>query len=120
MAKPWKVLLVLVFVAVALVLLLVGAVGWAAWKGRVPKQALLEIDFAAPMVEQVPDNALASLFVGRRMRLRDVVEALHAAAGDPHVVGLVARVDPGNLPLAQVEELRDAVIAFRASGKPTV
>jgi protease IV len=54
------------------------------------------------------------------MRLRDVVEALHAAAHDDKVVGLVARVSPEGTGLAGIEELRDAVAAFRKAGKPAV
>jgi protease-4 len=120
MTRPWKVMLVL-----GLVLALVGGaaiavLGWAALKTvRVPERTLLEVDFSEPLPEQLPQGPFASI-LDKRMRLRDVVEALHAAAADPKVVGLVARVSPEGIGLAGVEELRDAVAAFRASGKPAI
>ena len=49
-----------------------------------------------------------------------VVQALHQAAGDDRVTGLVADLSHVGLGLAQIEEVRDAVAAFRASGKPTI
>jgi protease-4 len=52
--------------------------------------------------------------------LRSVVETLEQAAKDPHVAGLVAHVGSRQPTLAQAGELRAAVKAFAASGKPTV
>jgi protease-4 len=121
MAKPWKVVLTLGAVAMLLMVVAVAALLAAAWSGaRVPRHTLLEVDFAAPLLEQVPDGPLATLLFDKRMRLREVVEALHAAAADPKVVGLVARVAPQGVGLATIEELREAVAAFRRSGKPAV
>ena len=44
--------------------------------------------------------------------------AIERAAGDDRVVGLVARVGNAGMGLARTQELRDAVRAFRRSGKP--
>lgn len=52
--------------------------------------------------------------------LRGVVEALRRAATDEQVVGLVAHVGAKQPTLAQSNELRAAVAAVRAAGKPTV
>ncbi len=52
--------------------------------------------------------------------LRGVVEALRRAAGDDQVAGLIAHVGAKQPTLAQSDELRSAVAAFRAAGKPTV
>src|SRR5436305_13219195 len=120
MSKGSKVLLLLLGVAVGLVAVLVGLVGWIGWRGRVPEHTLLELDFAQPFVEQVPDNPFASVLFEKRMRLRDLIAALHAAAKDPKVAGLLAHVDTGAMGIAKVEEVRDAVLAFRAAGKPAV
>ena len=50
--------------------------------------------------------------------LWETVAAIERAAGDDRVVGLVARVGASGMGLARVQELRDAVRAFRQSGKP--
>ena len=52
--------------------------------------------------------------------LRGLVDALTAAARDTHVVGLVAHIGQRPIGLAHSSELRDAVLRFRASGKPAV
>jgi protease-4 len=88
-------------------------------KGRVPGKTVLEIDFQQPLVEYVPDAPAARLLAGgKQPRVLDVVQTLERAGDDPRVVGLVARCGSGGLGLATVQELRDAVAAFRAKGKP--
>jgi protease IV len=77
----------------------------------VGKRVLLEVDLTEAPPEVVPNDPLSVLRGRRRGSLRAVVEALHTAAADPDVVGLVARVG-GALPLARAQELRDAVQAF--------
>ncbi|MGI8459759.1 MAG: signal peptide peptidase SppA, partial [Propionibacteriaceae bacterium] len=54
-----------------------------------------------------------------RRALRPTLRALHEAADDPRVAGLVARVG-GALSWSTMQELRLGVHAFAASGKPTV
>lgn len=49
--------------------------------------------------------------------LRDVVRALDLAAGDERVAGVLIRLDQLSLSLAQVQELRAAVITLRQAGK---
>ena len=51
---------------------------------------------------------------GRPMALRDAVAALHRAAEDPRVAGLIARVQLAAAPPAVVQELREAILAFSA------
>jgi len=84
----------------------------------VRKRAWVELDLTEAPQEVVPADPLALLRGRRRPSLRSVVEALHDAAADPHVVGLVAKVG-GGMPLARAQELRDAVIEF-AAVKPAV
>jgi protease-4 len=79
---------------------------------------LLELDLTDAPPEVVPSDPLSMVRGRRRPSLRAVVEALHDAAEDPQVVGLVARVG-GSLPLARAQELRDAVRRF-ATAKPAV
>ncbi|HAA92538.1 MAG TPA: signal peptide peptidase SppA, partial [Rhodospirillaceae bacterium] len=49
--------------------------------------------------------------------LRDVVEGLERAGGDPRVKGLVLRLGNSGVSIAQAQELRDAIFAFRSKGK---
>ena len=82
------------------------------------KRVWVELDLTEAPPEVVAADPLAVLRGRRRPSLRSVVEGLHDAAADPHVVGLVAKVG-GGMPLARAQELRDAVVAF-ARVKPAV
>src|SRR5688572_4055627 len=103
-------------VAVSLVVL---AFAWGGER-RVAGGTVLELDLTMPLLEQTPEGPFGPLFMQKRLRLRDAVEALQAAAKDDKVVGLVAKVTPQGIGIAGIEELRDAVAGFRASGKPTI
>ena len=107
----------------ALVLLLavavIVAVMWGV-KGSVPSKTLLEADFEQSLPEYAPENSIAAALQGETFTLRDAVEALDRASKDDRVSGLVARIGNAGLGLAQLQELRDAVIAFRRSGKPAI
>ena len=56
---------------------------------------------------------------GRQMSLRETVAAIHRAAEDTRVAGLIARVQLPPSPIAAVQELRDAITAFSAA-KPSL
>ncbi len=80
---------------------------------------LLEVDLSEPPAAPDADDPLARLRSRGRHQLRPTLRALHDAAADPHVVGLIAKVG-GALPWAAMQELRLGVRAFAASGKPTL
>jgi hypothetical protein len=58
--------------------------------------------------------------LGNAAALGDVVEGLERAAGDERVSVLVARLGAAPMGMATAQELRDAVTAFRASGKKAI
>jgi protease-4 len=87
---------------------------------EVPESAVLTLDFAQGVIEARPDNPLARASLGGVIVLRDALEALDAAGRDERIRGLIARVGRGNLSIARVQELRDAIGRFRAQGKFTV
>ena len=89
-------------------------------KGVVGADTVLEVDFEQAILEDAPDDPLVELITGKGVVVRDVVEALERAGQDTRVKGLVARVGAAPMGVAQVQELRDAVAAFRAAGKWTV
>jgi len=107
----------------AIVSVLIGGavvVGARLGKGVVAAGTVLEVDFERAFVEDLPDDPLVELVAGKGVVVRDVVDALERAGGDARVKGLVARLGAAPMGVAQVQELRDAVAAFRAAGKWTI
>ena len=87
----------------------------------VPERTVLVLELHGQIVEYAPPDFTRLL--RRRTsgaRLWRVVETLHRAKADPRVLGLLVRIDAPGMGWAQVQELRDAVLAFRQSGKPAV
>ncbi|WP_313675087.1 signal peptide peptidase SppA [Mycolicibacterium sp.] len=86
----------------------------------VPQGCILELN-----LESVPSETAAFDPVrlvtggGKPMVLRDAVAAIHRAAGDDRVAGLIARVQLSAAPPAAVQELREAITAF-AAVKPSL
>jgi protease-4 len=80
---------------------------------------LLELDLTEPPSVPNADDPIARLRARGRHQLGPILRALHEAAADGHVVGLIAKVG-GALPWAVMQELRLGVRAFAASGKPTL
>jgi protease-4 len=109
----------MIFFTLLITLIAIGLYYWL-FTGRVPKRVILEADFEQGMIEQIPDDGLARVLMTKKLRVRDVVEALQKASQDDRVKGLVARVGQSGVRLAQVQEVRDAVIAFRATGRPAI
>lgn len=108
---------VIVAAAVALAIWADSAERWAAAKVEIPDQGVLSLDLSSGLVEARSDNPLAQLSLGRVLTLRETVEALEAAGEDDRILGLVARLGIGELGIAQVQELRQAIGQFRDHGK---
>ena len=81
---------------------------------------LLELDLSQPLIEQEPSDPLGKIRSRGKPRLRPILRALHEAGDDPRVVGLVAKLGDKSMTLSRAGEIRDAVRAFAASGKPAV
>jgi protease IV len=81
----------------------------------VPNGCVLEFNLRAVPPELTGFDPLALVSgAGRSMALRDAVSAIHRAAEDPRIAGLIARVElPASAPGA-VQELREAIAAFSA------
>jgi protease-4 len=67
---------------------------------------ILELDLTQGLVEDVAHDPLARAMSRRRPVLREVVEGLQQAAGDPAVRALVAKVGPWRHGLAWAQERR--------------
>ena len=78
---------------------------------------ILSVDLTHELAEGAHEDRLLRLLVGGEATLRDVLDAIETASADPRVKGLVARVGEDGLGLGKIQELRDAIAAFRAKGK---
>ncbi len=110
----------MVAAVVALAVWADGAERWVAAEPEIPDRSVLSLDLSAGLVEARSDNPFAQLSLGQVLTLREAVEALEAAGEDPRVQGLIARLGIGELGIAQVQELRQAISEFRESGKFTI
>jgi protease IV len=81
---------------------------------------VLALDLSVPVTDEPAPSPLARLTTTRGPDLREVVEAITAAADDAHIRALVVRVDAPAASWAHAEELRAAVSAFRRAGKRAV
>lgn len=103
--------------ALAIVYVIAIAVLLAGRKPHVPSKAILEVNLEQPMVEYVPNQPFVQVMMKDRLVLRDAVDALDRAGDDKRVAGLVARVGSEQMGMAEVQEIREAVLRFRAKKK---
>lgn len=92
------------------------------WLGRPPAigpQTTLVVRLRGELAEIAPGGVLGPLLPSRPT-VRALVEAINRASDDDRVEALL--VVPTGAPRlwAKTQELRDAIVAFRASGKPAV
>jgi protease-4 len=112
--KRRAIVIIVLFVFVILII-------WAASKPgiRVASNSVLVIDATGQIEEQrVPD--FFSAFNGTIPVLHDYLDALDNARTDPRITGLVVRIAPLETGWAKLEEIRNHLLAFRASGKPSI
>ncbi|MDD4866683.1 MAG: signal peptide peptidase SppA [Mycobacterium sp.] len=86
----------------------------------VPNGCVLELDLRAVPAETSGFDPLAIIAGGGRpITLCGAVAAIHRAAEDPRVAGMIAQVQFPASPPAPVQELREAIAAFSAA-KPSL
>ena len=86
----------------------------------VPNGCVLELDLLSAPPETSGFDPMAIIGGGGRpLVLREAVAAIHRAAEDPRVSGLIARVQIPAAAAGPVQELRDAIAAF-SDVKPSV
>jgi protease-4 len=81
---------------------------------------ILELDLTDGISEGPVNDPLSAIMSRRRARLQDIIEGLRRAHRDDRVRALVVKVGGGRIGLARMQELREAIGAFRESGKLTV
>jgi protease-4 len=87
--------------------------------GSTPARAVLELDLREPLSDQSPQNPLAGIG-GRSASIMSIVESLRRASEDGRVKGLLVRLPEGGLEPGAADELRLAILHFRAAGKPVI
>ena len=86
-----------------------------------PKRTILRLDLNGDVSEEAATGAMSNLpGRGSGPTVLDIVQGLERAATDKRVVALFSVVGPGVSGGARIAEIRDAVMAFRASGKRAV
>jgi len=83
-------------------------------------QLILELDLTEPLAQGVPTDPVSALLSRRQARLKDVLTGLRKASRDERVEMLVTKVGTSRMGFARAQELRDAVLAFRSSGRPAI
>ncbi len=81
---------------------------------------ILELDLTDGIGEGPVTDPLSAFMSRRKIRLPDLIEGLRRASQDDRVRALVVKVGGGRIGLARMQEIREAVAAFRESGKLTV
>lgn len=107
-----------------LVLLLLGAVAWLVrtrgGQPRVDPGSYVLLDVEGDYAEEAPEDFLGRWMGRGTMTLIDLVNVIRDAREDARVAGLVVRLRPLRIGWARAQDVRDALQAFRASGKPLV
>jgi protease-4 len=81
------------------------------------EQNILMIDLTRPLPDGPPNAGIERLVLGEETTLGDVLDGIERAERDPRIKGIVAKLGNGSLGTAKVQELRDAILRFRATGK---
>ncbi|MGH1397878.1 MAG: signal peptide peptidase SppA [Alphaproteobacteria bacterium] len=84
-----------------------------------PDEMVLYMNIDAPIAEVAAAASFSDPFAGHDLLLREYVDALHAAADDARVKGLVVRLRNAPVTLSQSQELHKAIARVKEAGKFT-
>jgi protease-4 len=112
------------FIGILVVLLVVAGAGFVWWQrsgeAGIADDTVLTLELGTAFPDAPPSSGIAKILFPERAPLRDVLDALARAGDDPHIAGLIAHVGDGEFGIAETQELRDAIAAFRAKGKRAI
>jgi protease-4 len=90
-------------------------------RAPVPRAATLVLRPGGDLPELPPDDVVGQFFGQRSESISTLIESLRLAKRDARITSLLLRPSSLDLPYwAKVQELRDAVLDFKKSGKPVV
>jgi len=87
---------------------------------RVKEGSVLVVELSGGIEEQKPAGTSGQLFGADVTLLHNLLDAIDTAKDDKRITGLVLRINPLGAGWAKVRELRDRVLEFRKSKKPTI
>jgi len=102
------------------ILAVLGITVYLARTGRVSPGSVLVIELTGPVEEQKATGFLGTLLGGDIVVLHQVLDAVDAAKTDSRVAGLVVKVNSPEARWGKLEEIREHLMDFRASGKPSL
>ncbi len=83
--------------------------------------SVLELDLSGELPESLPNPGISGLLGGAEpLTVKDYLDNLKKAAQDDRIKGIVVKLDNYGAGWAKTEELRDALKAFKTSGKFTL
>ncbi len=111
--------------SVALVLLVLVILGWVAVisadrQVQVAENSILHLKLEAPITELELDDPLAELLPGATkpsIGLLPFIEAIRHAKNDGNIKGIFLNTSGLSTGIASVQEIRDAIVDFKSSGK---
>lgn len=82
----------------------------------IKKNSVLTVTLNGSYVEHVQFKGLG-MILGKDASLYDLTRAIYAASKDQKIKGILLRIESPKLGRAQIQELRDALLAFKSAGK---
>lgn len=115
---------ILAVVGLVVVLLIAGGIAillkYSGHPEPEPKAVILTLDLDQPILDNNASSPFGFALHGNEpVSLLDLLRAIDKAKTDPHVKGIVAHFGSTQPKLAEADEIRAAIKAFRASGKFT-
>jgi len=86
----------------------------------IASKTIIEMDLRDGVGQYYPPGASLSFLLKKQPDVVAVARAIDAAGRDKRVAGLIGRVGGEQIAFADAQEIRDAVLRFRAAGKPAV
>ena len=108
------------FWVIVVILVVLGITIYLAAAGRIASHSVLVIDLTGPIEELKPTGVLGTLFGGDIVVLHQVLDAVDAAKTDSRVDGLLVKIYNPEARWGKLQEIRQHLLDFRASGKPSI
>ncbi|HNT35356.1 MAG TPA: signal peptide peptidase SppA [bacterium] len=116
-SKRW--ILLLVLLSIIGVIVIIGSERLATEKAVITPNSVFILDLRESYPEVVT-TGIAELMGEPRLSFRQLVTSVRRAAEEPNVRACLLNTGMGGLGWAQTEELRDALVYFKSTGKPVI
>ena len=113
--------LVILLVIAAVVLFIWIVPYWTFRTGEtISSDSVLVLDLSGSIEEQRATDLSSVFFGSPTLVLHEINDAIDSARTDPRIKGLVVRIGPLETGWAKLEEIHSHLLAFHASGKPSI